>query len=420
LASAIEKLGGRLILRRGSAAEELAALVTVTGARTVHFTRRYEDWAVAQEYAVKQAVEAAGGSVRRFGGNLLFEPDSIRSKEDKPYRVFSPFWRACLAAPPPRQPLQAPRTIPAPNAVPRSDKLEDWGLLPTRPDWAGGLRTTWTPGEAGARERLDDFFEDRLARYAAQRDEPAAEASSRLSPHLHFGEISPHQAYWAASFAADAEPRLQRTAAKFASEIGWREFSYHLLAQVPDLAVAPLRPEFRDFPWTSDRSHLAAWQRGATGYPLVDAGMRELWQTGWMHNRVRMVAASFLVKHLLIPWQEGEAWFWDTLVDADAANNAASWQWVAGCGADAAPYFRIFNPVMQSAKFDSEGAYVRRYVPELAKLPDAHVHAPWEAPDDLLAAAGVELGVTYPRPIVDHKVARDRALAAYAMIQQAR
>ncbi|MGL4812417.1 MAG: cryptochrome/photolyase family protein, partial [Beijerinckiaceae bacterium] len=283
--------------------------------------------------------------------------------------------------------------------------------------WAKGFHAHWQRGETGARKRLAEFLDSGLAGYAEGRDFPARETTSRLSPHLRFGEISPRQIWHAIDTVLRETPALERDAAKFRAELGWRELSYHLLYHFPDLATKNFNARFDDFPWRSDAKALRAWQRGLTGYPVVDAGMRELWQTGYMQNRVRMIAASFLIKHLLIDWREGEAWFWDTLLDADPANNTASWQWVAGSGADAAPYFRVFNPILQGEKFDGEGAYVRRYVPELAALPDKWIHRPWEAPADVLRAAGVTLGKSYPKPIVDHDAGRRRALAAFAEIK---
>ena len=290
-----------------------------------------------------------------------------------------------------------------------SEPLDHWLLEPTRPDWAGGLRQTWTPGEASAQCRLAKFLQSGVAGYASERDRPDRDGTSKLSSHLRFGEISPRQIWHAARFAAAERPAIAGDIAKFLSELGWREFCRHLLFDLPDLAAHNLQSAFDAFPWKTDHRALAAWQRGQTGYPLVDAGMRELWKTGWMHNRVRMVAASFLVKHLLIGWLRGAEWFWDTLVDADLANNTLGWQWVAGCGADAAPYFRIFNPVMQGEKFDAAGDYVRRWVPELAGLPTRWIHQPWKAPAQVLAGAGVVLGTSYPRPIVEHKRPRARA-----------
>jgi deoxyribodipyrimidine photo-lyase len=407
LAGDLAKLGLRLILRRGAARACLDALIAETGAAGVYWNRCYEPFAIARDKAIKADLEARGLAARSFNAGLLFEPWTIASKSGTPFRVFTPFWKACLAGAAPALPLPAPKRASGPAAWPASDALADWALLPAKPDWAGGF-SIWTPGEAGAQERLASFIERALDGYAGLRDRPDIEATSRLSPHLHFGEISARQCFHAG-----------RRSEKFLAELGWREFAHHLLFAIPDLPETALRAEFRDFPWRDDDTKLRAWQKGRTGYPIVDAGMRELWQTGWMHNRVRMIAASFLVKHLLLPWQAGQAWFWDTLVDADLASNSASWQWVAGCGADAAPYFRIFNPMLQGTKFDPSGHYVRRFVPELARLPDAYLHTPWEAPEDVLRLAGVELGVDYPHPIVDHGEARARALAAFQSLKEA-
>jgi deoxyribodipyrimidine photo-lyase len=345
------------------------------------------------------------------------EPWRIKTRQGEPYKVFTPFWKALRAAMPPDRPLAAPEHVRGVMSGPESDRLDDWGLLPTMPDWAGGLREAWTPGEAGARARLEAFLEEGLDRYADGRDRPDRSGTSRLSPHLHFGEVSPRQAWHGALGAQASRDLPERQVGAFLRELGWREFCLHLLHHWPRLPVQAWRSDFAAFAWAEDRAGLSAWQAGRTGYPIVDAGMRELWRTGWMHNRVRMVAASFLVKHLLIPWQDGEAWFWDTLVDADLASNAANWQWVAGSGADAAPYFRIFNPVLQGRRFDPDGAYVRQWVPELGRLPANHVHAPWEAPAAVLEGAGVRLGIDYPHPLVDHKAARKRALAAFDAIR---
>jgi deoxyribodipyrimidine photo-lyase len=403
----LAKAGGKLILRKGAAPEVLASLLDETGAAAIYATKGYAPWEGKLELDIGAICQKRNAELRLFPGRLLFEPDSI-----KPYRVFTPFWKACLAAPAPRTPLPRPKI--ARFAAVAGETLASFNLLPTKPDWAGGLRATWTPGEDAARARLDRFLDAGLAGYADDRGALDADTTSRLSPHLHFGELSPNQVWHAVSHAATrARGKLDRGAEAFLRELGWREFSYHLLHRVPAMTHEPLRPEFARFPWRDDPRALDAWRRGETGYPIVDAAMRELWQTGFMPNRARMIVASFLVKHLLIPWQTGADWFLDTLVDADLANNSASWQWVAGSGTDAAPYFRIFNPVLQGVKFDPTGDYVRKWVPELAGLPAADIHAPWDAPPLALAGAGVTLGGTYPKPIVDHAAARARALAAF-------
>jgi deoxyribodipyrimidine photo-lyase len=406
-----------LVLKRGAADKVLAGLIRETGAKAIYFTRDYAPWASALEDRVKQVCEATGAECRRFGGFLLHEPEAIRTGAGQPFKVYTPFSRACFALGDPKPPAGKP-TIEIASGLSTSDRLEDWSLLPSKPNWAGGFETVWQPGEAGAKKRLADFLENGLAGYADGRDFPKLEVVSRLSPHLHWGEISPAQV-WTATRAAQAEAggKLDAAAEKFLKEVLWREFSYHLIYHWPGFPEKPFRPEFEDFPWADDSKSLRAWQKGMTGYPIVDAGMRELWVTGIMHNRVRMIVASFLIKHLLLPWQKGEEWFWDTLVDADIGNNSASWQWVAGCGADATPYFRIFNPILQGIKFDGDGTYVRRWVPELARMPDEFVHKPWEAPALVLREAGVELGKTYPSPIVEHQRARDRALEAFKSLK---
>ncbi|MCC7276306.1 MAG: deoxyribodipyrimidine photo-lyase, partial [Alphaproteobacteria bacterium] len=405
-------LGLPLVLRRGPAEAVLRDLLAETGAAAVHWCRRYEPALRARDRRIGSALAASGVEARSFDGGLLCEPEEARTAGGRPFRVFGPYWRAVLARGAPPQPEPAARPAP-PAAVPGGDHLDAWGLRPTRPDWAGGLREAWRPGEAGARERLRRFLDEDLRGYRRLRDRPDRQATSRLSPHLHFGELSARTIWHAVATRTAADATLAGDAEAFLRELGWREFSYQLLVAHDRLPEEPLRAEFTHFPWRRAAGELRAWQHGLTGYPIVDAGMRQLWRTGWMHNRVRMIVASFLVKDLLVPWQEGEAWFWDTLVDADLASNAASWQWVAGCGADAAPYFRVFNPVLQGAKFDPDGGYVRRFVPELARLPAAHIHRPWAAPPAILAAAGLRLGTDYPAPIVDHAAARRRALEAF-------
>lgn len=421
LAKAIAARGGRLVLRRGATAAVLEEIARETGAEAVYCSRSIEPWAARLEEETRIRLGAAGIALKRFGGTLLHDPHQLKTQADGPFKVYTPFWRALSARVNVGRPIEAPGRFGAPKNAVASDRLERWGLRPKAPDWAGGLRETWSPGEEGAQARLTAFLDEALIDYADRRNRPDQAGTSRLSPHLAFGDISPRQCWAAAEAAAAHHGRKAETGcATFLKELAWREFSAHLLHHFPKLPEAPFREEFAHFPWRRDTAGLAAWQRGRTGYPIVDAGMRELWATGWMHNRVRMIVASFLIKDLLVPWQEGEAWFWDTLVDADLANNAASWQWVAGSGADAAPYFRIFNPVTQGETFDPAGRYVRRWVPELAALPDTAIHAPWQAPEAVLAKAGVVLGKTYPPPIVDHGRARQHALAAYERVKAAK
>jgi deoxyribodipyrimidine photo-lyase len=417
LQQSLNALGATLVLRKGHAAEIVADLARQTGAGSVVWNEiaQAPHQAISDQVAIHLA--KIGITSQSFPGDLLVSPAQIRNKDGRGLRVFTPFWKRVQALGGPPKPLPAPKTL-RPAADLASDALADWGLEPSRPDWAGGLRETWKAGEMAARARLQSFLQT-MAGYSDNRDRPDRAGTSGLSPHLRFGEISPRQVWHAARFAAEERPLLARDVDKFLSELGWREFCRHLLFDVPDLAERNLQPSFDAFPWKQDDHALAAWQRGRTGYPIVDAGMRELWHTGAMHNRVRMVTASFLVKHLLIDWREGERWFWDTLVDADAGSNPANWQWVAGSGADAAPYFRVFNPILQGEKFDPKGDYVRHWVPELARLPTGLTHQPWSATPVELASAGVELGKTYPAPIIDHKAGRERALAAYARVRHA-
>ncbi|MBY0559108.1 deoxyribodipyrimidine photo-lyase [Hyphomicrobium sp.] len=415
----IAACGGKLVLCRGDVARELVRVVEETGATAVYFSRSYEPSTIALEDQLKAAFDDMGVAFKRYGGRLLRQPEETRTKSGGPYQVFTPFWRAFTKDLTLPRALAAPDRIKAPSRSPKSDDLRDWQLSPTKPDWSRGLGDTWQPGESGARDRLAEFAKTGLATYAIDRDRLDEDGTSRLSPHLAFGEISPAACWRAAADAARGKSANDQSIETFMRELVWREFSYSLLFHFPKLPEEPLRPEFAEFPWLGDAGQLRAWQRGKTGYPIVDAGMRELWATGYMHNRARMIVASFLVKHLLIPWTAGEAWFWDTLVDADLANNSASWQWVAGCGADAAPYFRIFNPVLQGEKFDPNGEYVRRWVPELAGLTADVIHKPWTAKPESLAQAGVVLGKSYPRPLVEHAYARVRALQAYEKIKTA-
>ena len=407
----LEKLSKsvKLVLRRGRADAVLADVIRGTSASAVYFTRDYAPWSGALEHRVKDACEAAGATCHRYGGYLLHEPEAIRNGSGEPYKVYTPYSRACFAAGEPKLPASTAKISVWAGDV-KSDLLASWKLLPASPNWATTFEDQWHPGEAGAHAALAKFIGAGLAAYAEGRDRPDKAYTSRLSPHLHWGEISPAQCWVAVrSAAAQSGGRLDGSAEKFLKEILWREFSYSILHHWPTLPHTPFRAEFADFPWRHDAAALKKWQRGETGYPIVDAGMRELWATGTMHNRVRMVAASFLTKHLLIPWQDGAKWFWDTLVDADIASNSASWQWVAGSGADAAPYFRIFNPVLQGEKFDPQGDYVRRWVPELSDMSLEFLHHPWDSPHKS----------KYPTPIVEHGFARNRALEALKHIKVA-
>ncbi len=420
LQAELERRGTRLVIRQGDSLNTLRALARATGAGAVFWNRRYEPALIARDRQVKEALRADGLEVESFNSALLFEPWTVANRAGRPFQVFTPFWRHCLAQAEPAEPLPPPESCPAPARWPKSEPLGALELEP-RIDWAAGLRAAWQPGEAGAAANLRDFLERAFAGYATLRDRPDQPGTSRLSPHLHFGEIGPRQVWHAVKALAARRglPPATWRDGRFLAELGWREFAHHLLFHFPHTPSAPLREEFSRFAWRRNPAGLQAWQRGRTGYPIVDAGMRELWTTGWMHNRVRMIAASFLVKDLLVDWREGARWFWDTLVDADLAANTLGWQWAAGCGADAAPFFRIFNPVSQGRKFDPHGDYVRRWVPELARLPAEWIHQPWAAPPAVLTRAGVVLGKHYPEPVVSHAIAREVALEALAKIRAA-
>ena len=418
LGDAIAARGGKLVLRRGDPAHQLREMIAATGASAVYWNRLYDKHAVARDSGIKSDLTADRIEIVSCNGSLLNEPWTVRNGSGEAYRVFTPYWRAARAMVDDVPELPAPGRLPPPRIWPESDALAHWSLHPTTPDWSTGF-SDWTPGEAGAATALDRFLTGAISGYGDNRNLPGVEGTSRLSPHLHFGEIGPRQ-IWRAVHAATVKGAAPDSEAdKFLSEIGWREFNHHILFHWPDLPRDNFKPAFDQFTWREDEPGFRAWSRGQTGYPIVDAGMRELWTTGFMHNRVRMIVASFLIKDLMIDWRRGEAWFWDTLLDADIAQNAANWQWVAGSGADASPYFRIFNPVTQGQKFDPKGVYVRRWVPELARLPEDVIHAPWTASPLDLRQAGVALGQTYPAPIVDHAKARDRALAAYAAVRNA-
>ncbi len=411
LGQAIAERGGKLILRRGDAGSIIPRLAAELKAETVFASRRFAPWGRMQDREIAEALKSSGIALRRHLSTYLFPPETIKTKTGGTYGVFTPFSRTCYDQGPPAPAIAPPERIDSPRGI-ASDALDDWQLTPVKPDWAAGLRAAWEPGEAGAKQRLKRFIREAMQSYKTGRDIPGEDGTSGLSPHLHFGEISP-AAIWRAAGRSENSGAGRDI---FLKELIWREFAAYLLWHHPEMPEQPLRAEFAKLPWRDDRESLQAWQRGLTGIPIVDAGMRQLWQAGWMHNRIRMVTASFLTKHLLIPWQQGEAWFWDTLVDADLASNTINWQWVAGCGADAAPYFRIFNPVLQGKKFDPDGNYVRKFVPELAAMPDKFIHAPWEANAEVLAAAKIKLGCDYPHPIISLTRGRERALAAYKKI----
>ncbi len=426
LEASLKNLGSRLNIARGDSETILHELIRSTHANAVFWNRRYEPSIRARDEAVKKSLFAAGIEAKSFNGSLLFEPHTVANKQGKPFQVFTPFWKHCLTREIQRPQAMRSKSLPAPPVWPASPTALPLSALDLLPSirWDVDFGPQWEPGEAGASKRLDHFLKRALSEYSESRNIPGEDGTSMLSPWLHFGELSPRQVWAAVEAQCHTEglDLAEGSARTYLAEIGWREFGYHLTYHFPHTPEQPLRAEFARFPWAKDPGgkKLRTWQKGLTGYPIVDAGMRQLWSTGWMHNRVRMVVASFLVKHLRLPWQQGAAWFWDTLVDADLASNTLGWQWSAGCGADAAPYFRIFAPVTQGQRFDTAGDYVRKYVPELAQLPDKWIHAPWEAPAGVLAAAGVTLGKTYPRPLVDHAAARADALQAFALLKEFR
>ncbi|MCM2503025.1 DNA photolyase family protein [Aureimonas altamirensis] len=413
LSASFAELGSRLALRRGDAFAVLGDILSKSGATAVYLNRRYGPEATSVDGALEERFE--GIDIQCFDAALLHDPDRIKTGSGGFYKVYTPFMKSVSAGLGElRHPIDAPSRLVAPEHFPVSESLDKWGLLPTAPNWAGGFEAEWTPGETHAQERLSHFCDELLAGYSEGRDRPSEDLTSRLSPHLHFGEVSALRALTMAEEQADRRKSITGTDRQtFRRELIWRDFNHHLLYHFQQLGSKNFNQRFDTLKWRDAAADLEKWQKGRTGYPIVDAGMRQLWQTGWMHNRVRMIVGSFLTKDLLIDWRKGEAWFWDTLVDGDEANNTSQWQWIAGTGADAQPFFRIFNPVKQSRDFDPGGDYIRSFVPELSKLPDKAIHAPWEADDDTLRQAGVALGETYPKPIVDHGEARDRANAAF-------
>ena len=408
LALDLAALGVELLVRKGEPGAVIAGLVEGHAVDAVFWNRRYAPGERAVDAAIKTALNENGIKAESFGANVLVEPWDIATGQGKPYSVFTPFWKVLKQRPIPVSLGRPEAQPPRPGAAVDSDYQA--------PHWAGKLAPHWTIGETAAQRRLGDFLDQDVTSYPEGRDFPERDATSRLSPHLRFGEISPRQVWHAATLAAQLAPEKAGAIDKFLSELAWRDFSYHQLYHRRDIAQEPMQGKYAGMGWRDGSADLTAWQTGQTGLPIIDAGMRELWQTGYMHNRVRMLVASLLAKNLLLDWRLGEQWFWDCLVDGDVASNPASWQWVAGSGLDAAPYFRIFNPVTQGERFDAMGRYVRRFVPELAALPDPWLHQPWAAPENVLRQAGVVIGTTYPAPIVDLKTSRVRALAAAAAL----
>jgi len=408
LAERLRNKGSSLVLRQGPALETLLQLAKETGAQKIVWNRCYEPALIQRDTLIKAALKQKGIEAESFCGDLLVEPWKLKNKQGDPYKVYTPFSNQVFQLTI-EKPLSEPSKLTGPASWPKTKPIDSFKWLPSL-SWDDGIRAFWKPGEKEAMKRLKQFSAEAVSAYDSERDRPDHQGTSCLSPYLHFGEISPRQIWHGLSSGAKTRPYLR--------QIVWREFAVHLLYHFPHTPLKNLRADFDKFPWKKDERELKAWQKGQTGYPIVDAGMRELWSTGWMHNRVRMVAASFLVKDLLIPWQDGARWFWDTLADADLANNTMGWQWVAGSGADAAPYFRIFNPVSQGERFDPDGQYVRKWVPEVAALPNKWIHQPWAAPQEELKRAGVVLGKTYPERIIDHEYARRRALESYAKIKK--
>jgi deoxyribodipyrimidine photo-lyase len=413
LQAQLEERGLRLIVRSGDSETELMRLIGECGAAGVYWNRCYESFRMQIDGRIKRRLREAGVDAWSGNAGLLREPWEVATQAGNAYKVYTPYSRACAKLREP-EPVDSGGHAPAPAGWPHSLPIERLGLLP-RSGWDAGLAEFWTPTRQGGLGRLGAFLQSRVEGYASGRDYPAVDGTSRLSPYLHCGQIGPREV----AAAIRRQDKRGKGLDTFHRELIWREFAYHVLYHFPATPERPLQGAYARFPWREDISNdLAAWQAGRTGYPIVDAGMRQLWRTGWMHNRVRMIVASLLVKHLLISWEEGARWFWDTLVDADLASNTLGWQWAGGCGADAAPYFRIFNPITQGEKFDGQGAYIREYVPELARVPERHLHQPWEMPEPEQRAAGCVIGRDYPAPVVEHKAGRTRALQALARLKE--
>ncbi len=414
LSEDLRQVGLNLIIRKGHARQVLEELIQSTQADALFWNRCYEPAAIKRDLLLKDHFLKMGLETKSYNASLLYEPWTVCNKQAKPFQVFTPFWKACLNMQEPPTPVTFNKEKTEKMFGLESLSLNNLDLLP-KIHWDTGIQSAWKPGTTSAKQILFQFIKNDINHYKKNRDRPDLLGISRLSPHLHFGEISPRTVWHTIKQLCNSH---EEGVECYLRQLGWREFAYHLLYHFPNTPNQPLRSDFEHFPWNESPLYLQAWQRGKTGYPFVDAGMRQLWTTGWMHNRLRMVVGSFLVKDLLIPWQRGAEWFWDTLVDADLANNTLGWQWVGGCGADAAPYFRIFNPITQGEKFDPNGIFVRQWVPELARLPNDWIHRPWEAPAKILNEAGIVLGNNYPKPIVDHSEARNKALAAFSSIKK--
>jgi len=410
LKSLSKSLRGKLAFFKGDAKQILIELTKSENIQGVYWNRCYEPWRIQRDTNIKNALKKEGVQANSFNASLLWEPWEIYKKDGDPFKVFTPFYKSgCLSYEPPEKPLGPPKKLNI-SSTTKGKPLDSLDLLSGK-KWENKMSSYWKIGEIGAKERLKQFLKNGLEFYKKGRDFPSHDHVSRLSPHLHFGEISPNTVWYAVKGQNENHTH-------FRTELAWREFSYYLLYHFPTLPEKNFQKKYDKFQWKTNIKHLRLWKKGQTGIPLVDAGMRELWETGYMHNRLRMVTGSFLVKNLLLHWREGEAWFWDCLLDADLASNSASWQWVAGCGADAAPYFRIFNPTTQGEKFDPKGTYIRRFIPELKDLPIRYLFSPWTAPEDVLRKAGVKLGTTYPRPIVDLKKSREEALETFKGLKE--
>ncbi len=409
LSNELKALDLKLIIRTGNSENVLNDVIKSTQANAVFWNRCYDPAIIKRDAAVKENLLSHGVEAKSFNASLLFEPWTIFNKQKKPFQVFTPFWKTCMAMAEPEKPLPIIQNKHFKSVEVESLTVDSLGLLP-KIHWDNGIEATWKPGTTAAKKILAEFLSGAIYDYKNLRDRPDLPGVSRLSPYLHFGEISPRMIWYGIKQSCDIQ---NESVECYLRQIGWREFAYHLLYHFPQTPLKPLRSNFDHFPWVQNADQLKAWQKGKTGYPIVDAGMRQLWATGWMHNRLRMIVGSFLVKDLLISWLRGAEWFWDTLVDADLANNTLGWQWIGGCGADAAPYFRIFNPITQGEKFDPEGFFVRQWVPELTLLPNQWIHKPWETPPEVLKKCGIILGTTYPHPIVDHAEAREKALNVF-------